>query len=89
MRRSATWTELLDERILELLDVGGPIRPSRVAMDDRVPWKPRHVAERCRCLAAQGLARHVGDDAYAITDDGERYLDEQGEKPSPLTVAEE
>ena len=46
MRRSATWTELLDERILELLDVGGPIRPSRVAMDDRVPWKPRHVAER-------------------------------------------
>ncbi|WP_327052134.1 helix-turn-helix domain-containing protein [Halomicrococcus gelatinilyticus] len=89
MRRSTTWTELLDERILELLAVDGPLRPSRVATDDRVPWKPGHVAERCRRLAANGLARHVGDDAYAITDDGERYLDGRTAGTSRPTVAKE
>lgn len=67
---------LLDERILELLRVGGPLSPRKLATDDRVPWKPRHVGERCRRLTAYGLVRHVGNGVYAIAEDGQRYLDD-------------
>jgi len=76
MRKSASWMEQLDDRILEYLREEGPSTPWEIAFDTDV--RMRRVKTRCDALAnAEFLAvrprKHL-DDRYTITTWGEEYL---------------
>ena len=79
MRKSGKWMVLLDERILELLqeDEDGFMRPSEIADDDRIPYSPQYVGERCQKLAAHGLLQEVSAAVYRLTPEGDAYLNEE------------
>lgn len=78
MRVSPRWMVLLDDRILELISEEGPLTPSKIASDSRIPYGSQHVGNRCRELAENGLLKNVGNGVYVLTDRGEDYL--QGER---------
>lgn len=75
MRLPAGWMSIADERILEFLREEGPHPPSRMHEDDRLPYSRNHINKRCSLLAEHGLLKNLGNGVYAITDNGESYLD--------------
>lgn len=62
-----------DDHLLALLRTGRKDTFSAVA--EQRPLAREEVAERCRTLAAHGLAEHLGSDIYTISELGEAYLD--------------
>lgn len=68
---------LLDDRILEYVAENGPTLPSDVAADERIPYGPQHVGNRCRKLAEYGFLDNLGNGVYVITQRGRDYLNEE------------
>jgi Mn-dependent DtxR family transcriptional regulator len=77
MRRSADWMSIWDDRILEYLQDNGPTAVGEIADDDLIRVSQPHVSNRCAKLAEHGLVSALGNGVYAITERGERYLDEE------------
>ncbi len=75
MRVSPRWMVLLDDRILEFISEEGPLTPSKIASDERIPYGSQHVGNRCRRLAESGLLKNIGNGVYVLTDRGEDYLE--------------
>ncbi|WP_135805200.1 MarR family transcriptional regulator [Halorussus marinus] len=74
MRVSPRWMILLDDRILELISEEGPLIPSKIASDERIPYGSQHVGNRCRVLTNHGLLENIGNGVYVLTDRGKAYL---------------
>jgi predicted transcriptional regulator len=68
---------IADERILEFLSEEGPRQPKQIAHDERIIFSDQYVGQRCRTLAPYGLIQNLGNGLYAVTDAGQRYLDEK------------
>jgi Mn-dependent DtxR family transcriptional regulator len=62
---------------LEYLQANGPTAVGKIADDDLIRVSQPHVSNRCAKLADHGLVSPLGNGVYAITDRGERYLDEE------------
>jgi len=65
-----------DDRILEYLDMEEPHSPKRIADDERIQFKTKHVNVRLLKLAEAGLVQksRLGRGVYEITDKGRGYL---------------
>jgi len=74
-RRSATWMEQIDDRILEHMDDEPWSSPSVMASLTEFSASRARLAERCRLLADAGLIAPVTSETYEITTWGMRYLD--------------
>lgn len=66
---------LADDRILEFLREEGPASPSRIHEDGRVDFSRPYINQRCGKLAEHNLVENLGNGVYAVTDQGEEYLD--------------
>jgi len=81
MRSSADWmSQPADDRILEVVRDEGNMTPLALSRDGEVPRIDigrKWAGERCRKLVKYGLLRKIDRGLFAITDDGEAYLDEE------------
>nr|WP_256392788.1 winged helix-turn-helix domain-containing protein [Natronoarchaeum rubrum] len=64
-----------DDRILESVRKDGPKPVGELAEKDSVRISHSSVSRRCQKLAENGLLRPIGNGVYAITDEGEAYLE--------------
>lgn len=46
-----------------------------MAEDERMYFSDQYIGRRCRKLAEHGLLQNLRNGVYAITEDGERYLE--------------
>ena len=86
MSERADWMRPEDDHLLALLRTGH--KDTFNAIAGELPIPRERVAERCRTLAAHGLADHLGSDIYTITPLGRRYLDGEVD-PRELDDAED
>ena len=77
MRQSGTWMTIWDDRILEILRDEGPLPVGELSKWGSVRISQSSVSRRCRKLADHGLLHAIGNGVYAITEEGEGYLDEE------------
>lgn len=75
MRKSAEWMVLADDRILEYLRENESGTPKEMEDSGLVRFSSQYIGQRCKKLVDYGLARHLGNGVYIITDKGENYLD--------------
>ncbi|MFC6975845.1 type IV toxin-antitoxin system AbiEi family antitoxin domain-containing protein [Halomicroarcula sp. GCM10025709] len=73
-RKDAEWMNPIDDRILELFRAEGNLNPA--AVEKFGVTSANHASRRCSKLAKYGLLTRIAPGLYAITDDGEAYLDE-------------
>lgn len=77
MRLSADWMTGADDRILEFLREEGPAAPKVIFDDGRVRFSRSYINTRCKELSRYGMLDELGNGVYAISDEGEAYLDEE------------
>jgi Mn-dependent DtxR family transcriptional regulator len=77
MRQAGTWMTIWDDRILEILREEGPKPVGELADAESVRIQQPSVSRRCKKLADHGLLLALGNGVYAITEEGEGYLDEE------------
>ena len=75
MRRSATWMSIWDDRILEFVRENGTSSVGEIAKSPYIRISNAHVSRRCAELANHGLLLKFANGVYAISDQGEEYLD--------------
>ena len=80
MRKPADWMTFSDDRILEFLSTNHPHGPTKMAdkMSEIAPGFERTrntISLRCRRLEEHGLLEDVSRGVYAITEEGEAYLE--------------
>ena len=75
MRFDDDWMSRADDRILEHLAEQGPDTPKEMADSGRVRFSRQHINQRCKKLVSAGLAIHLGNGVYDITEQGKQYLD--------------
>jgi len=77
MHRQVEWMRPSDRSIVkEVADYGGWIKPASLYLN--LPYGRKHVADRCRILAENGLLeRHEETAAYRITDFGQKFLNDE------------
>ena len=80
MRKPGGWNEPVDERILELLAVAGPMQPKTISEEferrsGAVRYHPNTIGRRCRELEARGFLQKTGAGVYSITDRGREFLE--------------
>ena len=66
---------LVDDRILEYLRENETGSPTEMKNEGPINYSSPYIGRRAKRLAKEGLARHLGNAVYTITDDGEAYLD--------------
>ena len=71
---SADWMTIWDDRLLEILSEEGPAAPTPLSEHDHIHINASSVSRRLRRLADYGLVQHLGNGVYAISGDGEAYL---------------
>ena len=77
MRRSADWTVVWDDRILEWIrENDGSGTAAEMKHSDLIRIERPSISRRLKKLEEADLVRHVGNGAYLITEKGEGYLDE-------------
>jgi len=77
MRKTATWMQLLDERILEHIDEENWATPRTMFRDvnfDGLRASEGRIRERCEMLAQAGLIAPLHSEMYEITTEGQLYL---------------
>ena len=74
MRKSADWMVPSDDRILELLREHGNLTPQ--AIEDFGGPGAGHAQNRLPILTEYGLTRRLSRGLYQITEEGEKYLNE-------------
>jgi len=75
MRRSATWMSIWDDRILEFVRENGTSSVGEIAESPYIRISNAHVSRRCTELANHGLLQRFANGVYAISEQGEEYLD--------------
>lgn len=78
MRKTATWMQLLDERILEHIDEEDWATPRTMFRDvnfEGLRASEGRIRERCEKLAQAELIAPVHNDMYEITTTGKLYLE--------------
>ena len=73
-----------DDRILEYIEEHGSGSPKKLSESGYVRVSPQHVSRRLRKLAEHNLLMDLGNGVYAITEQGEQYLEgeiDAGELP--------
>ena len=77
MRQSGTWMTIWDDRILETLRSEGPKPVGEMADRGDIRISQSSVSRRCSKMADHHLVIALGNGVYAITEEGEGYLDEE------------
>lgn len=75
VRQPADWMQPVDDRILEIIREHGNLTPA--AVEKFGGPSSSHASRRCKRLARYGLLYQIVTGLYAITDEGEAYLDEE------------
>lgn len=75
MRWGADWLLIADNLILETLYEFGRCSPMKIVQSGKVRFTHSHINNRCKKLKYYGLLMNIGNGVYAITEEGERYLD--------------
>lgn len=86
IRRTATWMEQLDDRILEHVREEDWSTPSIMASRPWFDASERRIRERCRMLADADLIAPISGDMVELTTWGLLYLDgeiDAAHQPSP------
>lgn len=66
-----------DDRILELIRDNGPTPVGELSDHDSIRISHSSISRRCQKLAKNRLLNKIGNGVYAITEQGEAYLDEE------------
>ncbi len=75
-RRSATWMQQLDDRILEYIEEEGWSTPKIMSQESEFRDASRaRLEERCRGLVYAGLLAPISGDMVELTTWGRLYLD--------------
>lgn len=75
MHRQVAWLKPSDRSVLvEIDEYGGWVKPATLGLN--LPYTQRHVATRCRTLAAHDLLERYSDPiaGYRLTDRGHAFL---------------
>ena len=75
VRQPAEWMQPVDDRILEIFREHGNLTPA--AVEEFGGPSSSHASRRCKQLARYGLLEQIVTGLYAITEEGEAYLDEE------------
>jgi DeoR/GlpR family transcriptional regulator of sugar metabolism len=75
MRYSGDYMNLWDDRILEILEMEGPLPVGELVEHKAIHTSKSTVSRRCRKLTDKGLLKEIGNGVYTITETGEAYLD--------------
>nr|WP_049942153.1 PhiH1 repressor [Haloterrigena turkmenica] len=75
VRQPAEWMQPVDDRILEIFRDHGNLTPA--AVEKFGGPSSSHASRRCKQLARYGLLEQIVTGLYAITEEGEAYLDEE------------
>lgn len=75
MRKSADWMTIWDDRILEVIRDEGPTSPTPLSQHKHIHIGKSGVSKRLNRMRDHGLVHELGNGVYAITSDGESYLD--------------
>lgn len=89
MRHSGSWQSVWDDRILEWLrEHDGDGTAKQIHDSGLLRISKPHITRRLKKLEENGLARHIGNGAYIITDEGEAYLDEEYDADEGVYLSE-
>ena len=66
---------LVDDRILEYLQENKTGSPKKMKNKGPIRYSNAYIGRRCKRLAKEELVQHLGNAVYAITEDGEAYLE--------------
>ncbi len=66
---------LADDRILEYLRENETAGATKMAESGDVRYSQSYISKRAKKLAEHGLAKHLGNGVYTITERGEKYLE--------------
>jgi predicted transcriptional regulator len=75
MRKSADWMTIWDDRILEVIRNDGPTSPTPLSEHKYIHIGKSGVSKRLNRMKDHGLVHELGNGVYAITAEGESYLD--------------
>ncbi|WP_082226639.1 PhiH1 repressor [Halorubrum distributum] len=74
MRKSTDWMTIWDDRIMEIIQDGGPTSASELDKEDYIRTSRPNISRRLNKLADHGLLHRLPNGVYSLTDKGERYL---------------
>ncbi|KZX49536.1 hypothetical protein [Haloarcula sp. K1] len=93
-KKSASWMNQIDERIMEWIRENGFASPSILSRERGFDVSSGYIRDRCRWLQYAGLLAPVSGDLYDLTSEGILYL--KGEldashcpRPTPSKVFED
>jgi len=74
MRKSTDWMTIWDDRIMEIIQDGGPTSASELDKEDYIRTSRPNISRRLNKLANHGLLHRLPNGVYSLTEKGERYL---------------
>lgn len=75
MRKSSDWMTIWDDRIMEIIQEGGPTSASELKKHDYIHTSRPTITRRLNKLASHGLLHRLPNGVFGLTDEGEQYLD--------------
>lgn len=88
MRKSASWMSVWDDRILEYLREYETGTATKMKESGYFEVSRSQISKRLAQLSEHGLVRPLGNGVYAITDEGEAYLEEEYDAEAGMYLEE-